>query len=110
MTALGSQSGISKSRVSGICVDFGVQVQVFLNRSLEASGYAYLHQHCPACTTVLPGYAGASRAVVVAMGGNADGCRVLLGNYCKTGFFYKVGESDSEDFWTEFIGSLIAAG
>ena len=43
-----------------------------------------------------------SRAVVVAMGVNADGRRELLG--------LKVGDSESEAFWSEFIGSLKERG
>jgi len=38
-----------------------------------------------------------SRAVVVAMGVNVDGRRELLG--------LKVGDSESEGFWSEFIAS-----
>jgi putative transposase len=38
-----------------------------------------------------------SGTLVVAMGVNADGRRELLG--------LKVGDSDSEAFWSEFIGS-----
>ena len=38
--ALGSQSGISKSQVSRICQEFDQQVQEFLARLLESSGYA----------------------------------------------------------------------
>jgi len=43
-----------------------------------------------------------SRAVVVAMGVNADGRRELLG--------LQVGDSESEAFWSEFIGSLKERG
>ena len=43
-----------------------------------------------------------SRAVVVAMGVNADGRRELLG--------LKVGDSESEGFWSQFIGSLKERG
>ena len=43
-----------------------------------------------------------SQAVVVAMGVNVDGRRELLG--------LKVGDSESEGIWSEFIASLIAAG
>ena len=39
-----------------------------------------------------------SRAVVVAMGVNADGRRQLL--------WLKVGDSESELFWREFLASL----
>jgi putative transposase len=105
VAALGSQSGISKSQVSRICADIDVQVQVqaFLNRPLEASGYAYLYLDA----TDLHGRLGramqvCSRAVVVAMGVNADGRRELLG--------LKVGDSESESFWSEFIGSLKERG
>jgi putative transposase len=41
--ALGSQSGISKSQVSRICQDIDQQVQAFLSRPLESSGYAYVY-------------------------------------------------------------------
>ena len=43
-----------------------------------------------------------SRAVVVAMGVNADGRRELLG--------IKVGDSENEAFWAEFIASLKERG
>ena len=39
-----------------------------------------------------------SRACVVAMGVNADGRRDLLG--------LKVGDSENESFWSQFLGSL----
>ena len=48
VAALGSQSGISKSQVSRICADIDVQVQAFLNRPLDASGYAYLYLYLDA--------------------------------------------------------------
>jgi len=69
VAALGSQSGISKSQVSKICAEIDVQVQAFLSRPLEASGYAYLYLDA----TYLHGRLGramqvCSRAVVVAMG------------------------------------------
>jgi transposase-like protein len=76
VAALGSQSGISKSQVSRICADIDLQVQAFLSRPLQVC----------------------SRAVVVAMGVNADGRRELLG--------LKVGDSASEPFWSQFLGSL----
>ena len=41
VAALGSQSGISKSQVSLVCSDIEIQVQMFLSRPLEASGYAF---------------------------------------------------------------------
>jgi transposase-like protein len=70
---------------------------------LEDSGYAYLyldatylHERLGKAMQVC------SRAVVVAMGVNADGRRELLG--------IKVSDSETESFWCQFIGSLIAAG
>jgi putative transposase len=103
VSALGSQSGISKSQVSRICQEIDQQVQAFLNRPLQETGYAYVYMDA----TYLHGRLGkalqvCSRAVVVAMGVNADGRRELLG--------LKVGDSESESFWSEFIASLIAAG
>jgi putative transposase len=44
VAALGSQCGVSKSQVSRICADIDVQVQAFLSRPLEASGYDYLYR------------------------------------------------------------------
>ena len=103
VAALGVQSGISKSQVSRICQDIDQQVQAFLNRPLEATGYAYLYLDA----TYLHGRLGkamqvCSRAVVVAMGVNADGRRELLG--------IQVGDSESESFWSTFIGSLKERG
>ena len=43
------------------------------------------------------------------MGVNADGRRELLGYSFGEGFAYKVGDSESESFWIEFIASLKAA-
>ncbi|MCX5932540.1 MAG: IS256 family transposase [Cyanobacteria bacterium] len=103
VAALGVQSGISKSQVSRICADIDVQVQAFLNRQLQESGYAYLYLDA----TYLHGRLGkamqvCSRAVVVAMGVNADGRRELLG--------IQTGDSETESFWSEFIGSLKERG
>ena len=103
MAALGSQSGISKSQVSRICQEIDQQVQAFLNRPLEGSGYAYVYLDA----TYLKGRLGkaqqvCSRAVVVAMGVNEDGRRELLG--------LKVGDSESEAFWAEFLSHLKERG
>ena len=103
VAALGSQSGISKSQVSRICQEIDQQVQAFLNRPLQESGYAYVYMDA----TYLHGRLGkalqvCSRAVVVAMGVNVDGRRELLG--------LKVGDSESEGFWSEFIASQKSAG
>jgi putative transposase len=101
--ALGSQSGISKSQVSRICQEIDQQVQAFLSRPLQEAGYAYVYLDA----TYLKGRLGkalqvCSRAVVVAMGVNADGRRELLG--------IKVGDSETEAFWAEFITHLKERG
>ena len=113
VAALGSQSGISKSQVSRICQEIDQQVQAFLNRPLQETGYAYAYVYLDA--TYLHGRLGkalqvCSRAVVVAMGVNVDGRRELLGYSFGEGFAYKVGDSESEGFWTEFIASLKERG
>ena len=101
--ALASQSGISKSQVSRICQEIDQPVQAFLSRPLESSGYAYVYLDA----TYLKGRLGkaqqvCSRAVVVAMGVNDDGRRELLG--------LKVGDSETETFWAEFISHLKERG
>jgi len=103
VVALGVQSGISKSQVSRICQDIDQQVQAFLNRPLQETGYAYVYLDA----TYLHGRLGqalqvCSRAAVIAMGVNADGRRELLG--------LAVGDSESEGFWKAFIGSLKERG
>jgi putative transposase len=103
VAALGSQSGISKSQVSRICQEIDQQVQAFLARPLESSTYAYVYLDA----TYLKGRLGkalqvCSRAVVVAMGVNDDGRRELLG--------LKVGDSESEAFWAEFLSHLKERG
>ncbi len=103
VAALGRQSGISKSQVSRICQEIDQQVQAFLSRPLQESGYGYVYLDA----TYLKGRLGkalqvCSRAVVVAMGLNADGRRELLG--------LKVGDSESEGFWSEFIAHLKERG
>ena len=103
VSALGSQSGISKSQVSRICQDIDQQVQAFLSRPLESSSYAYVYLDA----TYLKGRLGkaqqvCSRAAVVAMGVNEDGRRELLG--------LKVGDSETETFWAEFLSHLKERG
>jgi len=103
VSALGSQSGISKSQVSRICQEIDQQVQAFLSRPLQESGYAYIYLDA----TYLKGRLGTviqvcSRAIVVAIGVDADGRRELLG--------IKVGDSESEGFWSELIASLKERG
>lgn len=85
-------------RSSRICRKIDQQDQAFLIRPLQESGYTYAYLD----DTYLKGRLGevlqvCSRAVG-AMGVNADGSRELLG--------LKVGDSENEAFWSEFISSL----
>ena len=103
VAAIGSQTGISRSEVSRICQGLDSQIQAFLERPLDGSRYPYLHLDA----TYLHGRLGktlqvCSRAVVVAMGVNADGRRELLG--------LQVGDSESEPFWREFLSGLKQRG
>jgi transposase-like protein len=103
VAAIGSEAGISRSEVSRICQGLDSQIQAFLERPLDGSRHPYLYLDA----TYLHGRLGktlqvCSRAVVVAMGVNADGRRELLG--------LKVGDSESEPFWREFLASLKQRG
>jgi len=89
--------------VSRICQEIDQQVQAFLSRPLQEAGYACVYLDA----TYLKGRLGkalqvCSRAVVVAMGVNVDGRRELPG--------LKVGDSETEGFWSEFIASLKERG
>ena len=103
VAAIGSDAGISRSEVSRICQGLDNQIQAFLERPLDGSRHPYLYLDA----TYLHGRLGktlqvCSRAVVVAMGVNADGRRELLG--------LKVGDSESEPFWREFLAGLKQRG
>jgi putative transposase len=74
-------------------------VKAFLQRPLEHVRFPYVYLDA----TYLKGRLGkvqqvCSRAAVVAMGVNEDGRRELLG--------LKVGDSETETFWAEFISHL----
>jgi hypothetical protein len=89
--------------VSRICQEIDQQVQAFLARPLVSSGYAYVYLDA----TYLKGRLGkalqvCSSAVVVALGVNEDGRRELLG--------LKVGDSETETFWVEFMNSIKERG
>jgi putative transposase len=79
VATIGSQAGISHSEVSLICQGLDEQIQAFLERPLDGTRYPYLYLDA----TYLHGRLGktlqvCSRAVLVAMGVNADGRRELL--------------------------------
>ena len=85
MAAIGSDTGISRSEVSRICQGLDEQIQAFLERPLDGCRYPYLYLDA----TYLHG---------------------RLGNSCGEGCAYKVGASESEPFWREFLASLKQRG
>jgi len=109
VTALGVEAGISKSEVSRICAELDTDVAAFAERPLGHIGFPYVFLDATYCKARLPGPEGttrggriASQAVVIATGVSADGRREVLG--CA------VGDSETEQFWTEFLRGLRERG
>jgi transposase-like protein len=101
VAALGAASGISKSEVSRICSGLDEEMAAFRARRLDHVEFPYLF----ADATYLKGRVGGqvvSRAVVVVTGVTANGEREVLG--CA------VGDTECEDFWSEFFRSLRTRG
>jgi len=101
--SMGAASGISKSEVSRICAGLDERVTAFRNRTLGHTTFPYVyldaiyvHVRDDALGQVV------SRAVVVAIGINAQGGREVLG--------IDVGDSEAETFWTGFLRSLKTRG
>ena len=97
--ALG-MSGVSKSQVSRLCGELDERVGAFLNRQIEGD-WPYLWIDATYVKTRQAGRI-VSVAVMVAVGVNTDGQREVLG--------LKVGASEAEPFWTEFLRSLNRRG
>jgi putative transposase len=97
VAALGVESGISKSEVSRICAQLDTDVAAWRTRSLTAQAIPYVFLDATYCKARVNGRV-VSRAVVIATGVSADGHREVLG--------VDVGDSETEDFWTEFLRSL----
>ena len=97
--ALG-MSGVSKSQVSRLCAELDERVGAFLNRQIEGD-WPYLWVDATYVKTREAGRV-VSVAVIVAVGVNTDGQREVLG--------LKVGASEAEPFWTEFLRSLNRRG
>ena len=105
VTALGVESGISKSEVSRICAELDADVAAFTTRALQHTAFPYVFLDATYCKARLPGPGGgvrggrvAAQAVVIATGVSIDGRREVLG--CA------VGDSETEDFWAEFLRGL----
>jgi putative transposase len=103
VAALGGASGISKSEVNRICASLE-DVRAFRQRPLDHLAFPYVFLDATYCKARLPGPDGtpkggrvASQAVVIATAVSSDGRKVLG---CA------VGDSETEDFWTEVLRSL----
>ena len=97
--ALG-MSGVSKSEVSRLCAELDERVHAFLERPIEGD-WPYLWIDATYVKTREAGRI-VSVAVIVAVGVNTDGQRQVLG--------MKVGPSEAEPFWSEFLRSLMRRG
>lgn len=93
-------SGVSKIQVSRLCSELDERVNAFLGRQIEGD-WPYLWVDATYVKTREAGRI-VSVAVIVAVGVNTDGQREVLG--------LKVGASEAEPFWTEFLRSLNRRG
>ena len=93
-------SGVSKSQVSRLCGELDEQVGAFLNRQIEGD-WPYLWIDATYVKTREAGRI-VSVAVIIAVGVNTEGQREVLG--------MKVGASEAEPFWTDFLRSLNRRG
>ncbi|MGA7688872.1 MAG: IS256 family transposase [Jiangellales bacterium] len=101
VTALGIESGVSKSEVSRICAELDAVVGAFRERRLDHVGFPYLFLDA----TYVKAHDGGSvvsKAIVIATGVTATGDREVLG--------LAVGDSEDGAFWTAFLRSLRARG
>ncbi|HXI16153.1 MAG TPA: IS256 family transposase [Chloroflexota bacterium] len=93
-------SGVSKSQVSRLCAELDERVGAFLNRQVGGD-WPYLWIDATYVKTREAGRI-VSVAVIVAVGVSTEGQREVLG--------IKVGASEAEPFWTEFLRSLNRRG
>jgi len=101
VTALGIDSGISKSEVSRICGELDTVVATFRDRPLGHTAFPYVFLDA----TYVKAHDGASvvsKAIVIATGVTKTGDREVLG--------LAVGDSEDGAFWTAFLRSLRARG
>ena len=101
VTALGIDTGISKSEVSRICGELDAVVATFRDRSLGHIAFPYVFLDA----TYVKAHDGASvvsKAIVIATGVTKHGDQEVLG--------LAVGDSEDGAFWTAFLRSLRARG
>lgn len=101
VTALGVDTGISKSEVSRICAGLDEQVAAYDTRPLDETTYPYVFLDATYCKARVNGRV-VSQAVVIATGVTADGRREVLGS--------KVGDSENTVFWAGFLRDLRERG
>ncbi|MGA4693096.1 IS256 family transposase [Rhodococcus sp. AB351] len=99
--ALGVDSGISKSEVSRICAGLDTEIARFRERTLTHTSFPYVFLDATFCKVRVGAHV-VSQALVVATGVSIDGSREVLGT--------AVGDSESYEFWREFLTSLKARG
>jgi len=101
VSALGIDTGISKSEVSRICGELDAVVAEFRDRPLGHTSFPYVFLDA----TYVKAHHGSrvvSKAIVVATGVTERGDREVLG--------LAVGDSEEGAFWTAFLRSLRARG
>ena len=92
--------GISKSQVSRLCEEIDERVNAFLERPLEGD-WPYIWIDAT-YVKVRQNHRIVSVAAIIAVGVNTDGRREVLG--------MKIGASEAETFWADFLRSLRARG
>lgn len=101
VAALGVGSGVSKSEVSRICAGLDAEIARFRERSLTHTTFPYVFLDATYCKVRVGAHV-VSHALVVATGVSIEGTREVLGT--------AVGDSESFDFWREFLAGLRARG
>ena len=101
VAALGVDSGVSKSQVSRICAGLDVEIARFRERTLTHTTFPYIFLDATFCKVRVGAHV-VSHALVVATGVSIQGTREVLGT--------AVGDSESFDFWREFLIGLKARG
>ena len=101
VAALGVESGISKSQVSRICAGLDIEIARFRERTLTHTSFPYIFLDATYCKVRIGAHV-VSHALVVATGVSIDGTREVLGT--------AVGDSESFDFWREFLVGLKVRG
>lgn len=101
VAALGVDSGISKSQVSRICGGLDAEITRFRERTLTHTTFPYVFLDATYCKVRIGAHV-VSHALVVATGVSIEGTREVLGT--------AVGDSESFDFWREFLAGLRARG